>query len=221
MGHSISEKIAKLLLEKDAIALRPEEPFRFSSGILSPIYCDNRILLSHMKERKLVIEALAEQVKACGVSQVVGVATAGISWGAWVADFLNKPFLYVRSSAKEHGKKNQIEGRLETRGTVAVIEDLISTGGSVLRAVDALREKEANIACVTAIFEYGFPDAEKSFQAKSVSKKVLVNLDTLLHIAVSLNKIQDSQIDLVRAWQKDPKSWNPKARVRESELSRV
>ncbi len=202
------EKIAELLLSTGAVELRPKEPFRFASGILSPIYCDNRLLLSETEGRGWIVDSLCEFVDKAKAEQVAGVATAGIAWGAWIAERLKLPFIYIRSSAKEHGKKNQIEGRVKKGAQIAVIEDLISTGGSVLNAVDEVSKAGAFVVGVFAIFSYHFKESREAFQKRKIPVHTLVNIDTLLEVAKIEKKIGQAEVDLIRLWQSDPRNWD-------------
>lgn len=200
--------VAELLLSREAVVLRPSDPFRFASGILSPIYCDNRLLLSDVEGRRLVIDGLASTVSS-DVKQIAGVATAGIAWGGWVAEKLSLPFVYLRSSAKGHGKKNLVEGKLEKVQT-ALIEDLVSTGGSVLRAAKELSESGVPLKGVYGIFSYGFSEAKEAFSTQNLPLETLVMLDELLDVAQEMGKVSAEEAKSVLAWRSDPRAWDEK-----------
>jgi orotate phosphoribosyltransferase len=206
----IAAKIARLLLEVKAVRLRPVEPFTWSSGWKSPIYCDNRITLSYPEARTYIRTALADSIlkEFPDVQAIAGVATAGIAQGALVADALNLPFLYVRPEPKKHGMGNQIEGRLEDGQRVVVIEDLISTGGSSLKVVDVLRQSGAEVLGMAAIFTYGFPVASQNFADKDVRLICLSDYETLVGEARNLNYISADAMDSLAAWRQNPAEWN-------------
>lgn len=204
----MESEVARHLLEIKAVKLRPNEPFTWASGMLSPIYCDNRVALSHPAVRTFLKNCLAEKSQVFGNFDVVaGVATAGIPHGALLADALEKPFVYVRSSAKDHGRRNQIEGELKSGQRVLVVEDLISTGGSCLLAVDALREAGAEIAGVLAIFQYGFAKADIAFAAKEVDFQTLTNYDALVQEAARIGYVSDSDLNTLKKWRENPDAW--------------
>lgn len=204
----MEREVARNLLEIKAVKLSPRDPFTWASGMLSPIYCDNRVALSHPKVRTFLKNCLAEKSQLFGDFDVVaGVATAGIPHGALLADVLEKPFVYVRSSAKEHGRRNQIEGELRTGQSVLVVEDLISTGGSSLLAVDALREAGAQVAGVLAIFQYGFEKAHTAFAQKQVHFQTLTNYDALVQEAAQMGYVTDEDLKLLKKWRENPDAW--------------
>lgn len=213
-GHNIykretAEKVAQTLLKIKAIKLSANEPFTWSSGWKSPIYCDNRLALSFPEVRTLIKNQLAEAISARfeGVEAIAGVATAGIPQGALVADLLSLPFLYVRSKPKGHGMENLIEGKVGTGQKVVVIEDLISTGGSSLAAVAALRNAGAAVLGMAAIFTYGFPVADENFESAGVPLVVLSDYATLLQFAEKEGMISEDQIPVLNAWRKNPEVW--------------
>lgn len=198
--------IAKLLLELKAVALNTEKPFRYTSGLLSPIYCDNRLIISDPEKRTIIIDAFLKLIdKDCDV--IAGVATAGIPHAAWIADRLNKPMVYVRAKAKEHGKQNQIEGRLPKNSRVVVIEDLISTGQSSIAAGQALREAGATVNTCLAIFTYDFAASKRAFADAEIELKTLCNFNELIEIAVKEKYITAAQKEILAAWNKDPQNW--------------
>lgn len=205
----IAGRVAQILLEVKAIKLSPEKPFKWASGWNSPIYCDNRVALSFPAARTTIKNALAETIKAQfpDCEAIAGVATAGIPQGALVADALNLPFIYVRPEPKKHGMGNQIEGKIEVEQKVVLIEDLISTGGSSLKAVDALREANIEVLGMVAIFTYGFPIADANFKGKNVKLITLSNYEALLPKAVEMGYVTESQLVTLGEWRKAPGVW--------------
>jgi len=208
--HTAS-KTAELLLQINAIKLRPENPFTWASGWNSPIYCDNRILLSYPIIRNYIKEAIAKQVEDLyGKPDIIaGVATGAIGIGVLVAEYLGLPFIYVRPEAKSHGRQNKIEGILEPDKTVVVIEDLISTGKSSLNAVDALEEGGAKIKGMIAIFTYGFDVAVENFENKKVELHTLSDYENLISLASDSNYIKENQLQTLMEWRKNPSQWKP------------
>lgn len=204
----IANKVARHLLEIKAVQLNPSEPFTWASGILSPIYCDNRIALSYPAVRNFLKLCLAEQSRNFAEFNVVaGVATAGIPHGVLLADKLGLPFVYVRAAAKDHGRKNLIEGELPPNSKVLVVEDLISTGGSSLKVVDTLRDGGAEVVGILAIFQYGFDTAKKAFEQHQVELQTLSDYDTLVKEAVSIGYISDSDLNMLQQWRENPQGW--------------
>ncbi|WP_417118396.1 orotate phosphoribosyltransferase [Olsenella phocaeensis] len=205
------QDIAKALLSIRAVFLRPNEPFTWASGIKSPIYCDNRLTLSYPKVRTLVDEALAATAKELypEVQMLMGTSTAGIAHAAIAADRLGIPMGYVRGSAKDHGRQNQIEGRLELGQKVVVIEDLISTGGSVLDCVNPLREAGADVLGVVSIFTYGMRRGLDRLAAANVTNTSLCDLDALVEVAVEEGYIEPGDKARLLAFRDDPsdQSW--------------
>ncbi|HSI71491.1 MAG TPA: orotate phosphoribosyltransferase [Gillisia sp.] len=204
-------KTAELLLQIKAIKLEPQQPFTWASGWQSPIYCDNRIVLSYPPIRNYVRENFARQIEELyGKPDIIaGVATGAIGIGMLVAEYMNLPFIYVRPEAKGHGRKNQIEGVLESGQTVVVIEDLISTGKSSLNAVNALKEANANIKGMLAIFSYGFKVAEDNFKNSNIELHTLSNYENLIDTALKTNYINASEAETLKAWREDPSNWKP------------
>ncbi len=204
-----ANKTAELLLQINAIKLRPENPFNWASGWKSPIYCDNRILLSFPVIRNYIKEEIAKQVEGLyGKPDIIaGVATGAIGIGVLVAEYLGLPFIYVRPEAKSHGRQNQIEGLLEKDQTVVVIEDLISTGNSSLNAVDALAGNGAKIKGMIAIFTYGFQLATENFEKKGIELHTLSDFETLIQLASETNYIKEEQLHTLMEWKKDPSLW--------------
>jgi len=208
-SESTARRVATLLLEAKAIKLSPQKPFQWSSGWLSPIYCDNRIALSYPEARTFIKNALAQLVREHfpAAEAIAGVATAGIAQGALVADLLGLPFAYVRPEPKKHGMGNQIEGRLEKGQKVVLVEDLISTGGSSLKVADALRQADIDVVGMVAIFSYGFEVANTNFTEKQVDLAVLSNYTYLLEEALSQGQIDAREVATLTEWRKSPESW--------------
>ena len=210
----MKEQIARQLLDVQAVKLRPNDPFTWSSGWLSPIYCDNRVTLSFPEVRTFIKNALADAIRLNfpSVEVIAGVATAGVAQGALVADVLNLPYCYVRPEPKKHGMGNQIEGRLDVDGStgrrkVVVIEDLISTGGSSLKVVEALRQAGAEVLGMAAIFTYGFPLADDNFKAAEVPLICLSDYAALIEEAQQMGYVQADQFASLAAWRNDPVGW--------------
>ena len=204
-----SKIIAEKLLQINAIKLQPEQPFTWASGWKSPIYCDNRLSLSFPEVRNIVVDTMVEAIKEkYGDPDVIaGVATGAIAIGALVADRMNKPMVYVRSSAKGHGRQNKVEGFVEKGNSVVVVEDLVSTGKSSLDAVDALREMEVEVLGMAAIFSYGFKVSEDNFQNSNCKLVTLSNYDALIENAVQTGYIEKNLVDFLKGWRKDPSNW--------------
>lgn len=201
--------IARKLLEIKAIKLQPHQPFTWASGWKSPIYCDNRLSLSYPAVRSLIKDKLVETVRTrfVGVEAIAGVATAGIPQGALLADVLDLPFLYVRSKAKGHGMENMIEGKVTPGQKVLVVEDLVSTGGSSLKAVQDLRDAGVEVMAMVAIFTYGFEVAEENFKKAGVKLVCLSDYGSMIQQAINLNYVSESDLDSLTAWRKDPGNW--------------
>lgn len=206
---TVAQTVAHHLLDVQAVRLRPTDPFTWSSGWKSPIYCDNRVTLAFPEVRTYIKQALADLVRErFPTAQVIaGVATAGIPQGALVADMLNLPYCYVRPEPKKHGMGNQIEGRLEAGQKVVVLEDLISTGGSSLKVVEALRQAGAEVVGMIAIFTYGFATADQNFAAAHVDLACLSNYDTLVQEAQALNYIPADAMASLAEWRVNPATW--------------
>ena len=209
LNKETAKKTAELLLQIKAIKLEPQEPFTWASGWKSPIYCDNRIVLSYPAIRNFIRENFARQTEELyGKPEIIaGVATGAIGIGMLVAEYLGVPFIYVRPEPKSHGRKNQIEGVLEEGQTVVVIEDLISTGKSSLNAVTALEEAGANVKGMFAIFTYGFKNAEENFKQAEVELHTLSNYDHLLETALKTNYINAAEAETLKVWRQDPSNW--------------
>jgi orotate phosphoribosyltransferase len=203
-------KVAEFLLQVKAIKLSPNKPFTWASGIKSPIYCDNRVTLSYPNIRKFMRQAYAESIlDHFGKPDVIaGVATGGIAQGALVAQELGIPFIYVRSSVKEHGMGNQIEGYFEKGQKVVVIEDLISTGGSSLKAIAALRDAELDVRGLVAIFTYGFDIAHENFANAECPYVTLSDYNSMIAEALDSNLISQDDMDSLKRWRDNPSTWN-------------
>ncbi len=210
LDKKIAKKTAEALLEINAIKLQPNSPFTWASGWKSPIYCDNRITLSFPKVRGYLKKQLAKQIiEAYGKPDVIaGVATGAIAIGALVAEELEIPFVYVRPEAKKHGRKNQIEGSLESNKKVVVVEDLISTGGSSLKAVDALKEHGVNVMGMIALFTYGFEVATNNFEKANVKLLTLSNYENLIEQAADTNYVSKDEIETLKEWRNNPSEWS-------------
>lgn len=202
-------KTAELLLQIKAIKLDAQQGFKWASGWNSPIYCDNRIILSYPPIRNFVREHMARQIEQLyGKADVIaGVATGAIGIGMLVAEYLSLPFIYVRPEAKSHGRQNQIEGKAEEGQRVVVIEDLISTGNSSLNAVKALQAENLQVKGMLAIFSYGFETATENFKQADIELHTLSNYDYLLEVALKTNYINQAESDLLQNWRKDPANW--------------
>jgi orotate phosphoribosyltransferase len=201
--------IPQYLLQSKAIKLEPTKPFTWASGWKSPIYCDNRITLSFPDIRKAICQAFVDKIKQHypDVEVIAGVATGAIAQGALVAEIMNLPFAYVRSAPKKHGMENLIEGIVRPGQKVVVVEDLISTGGSSLQAVEALRKAGAEVLGMVAIFTYGFATAENNFNASNCKLITLTNYMELLDLAVQTGYLKADQLDVLKQWRQSPDTW--------------
>ena len=210
----MERKIAKDLLDIQAVFLRPNEPFTWASGIKSPIYCDNRLTLSYPNVRDDIEQGLAKLISEYypECECLMGTATAGIAHAALVANILGLPMGYVRGGAKSHGRNNRIEGLVKPGMKVIVVEDLISTGGSSLECVDALKDAGCEVIGMVAIFTYGLPKATANFNDKQCSFHTLTNYDALIEVAVENQYIQESDLIKLKSWKENPndESWMEK-----------
>jgi orotate phosphoribosyltransferase len=204
-----AHKIAEFLLQIKAIKLSPENPYTWASGRKSPIYCDNRKTLSYPQIRTYIRQVYVDTInQSFGKPDVIaGVATGGIAQGALIAQEMGLPFVYVRSEAKKHGLTNMIEGALEKGQSVIVIEDLISTGGSSLKAVEAIREAGCTVKGMVAIFTYGFDEATDNFKKANCVVKTLTDYNILIEVALNKNYISEKDVESLKAWRKDPAKW--------------
>ena len=204
----VSAELAQKLLQIKAIKLSPKDPFTWASGIKSPIYCDNRVTLSYPEIRSFVKKALSELSTQLGdFDTVAGVATAGIAHGALIADHIEKPFIYVRSKAKGHGRENLIEGDFSKAKKVLVVEDLISTGGSSIQAVEALRSEGMEVVGVIALFSYEFEKAKQNFEAANCPYLTVSGYSTMLTEAKNTNYISEAEYATLQDWSTDPAGW--------------
>jgi orotate phosphoribosyltransferase len=210
LNTELAKQIAKSLLQIKAIILNTNNPFTWASGWNSPIYCDNRITLSHPEIRNFIRQELAKGIiEKYGKPDVIaGVATGAIAHGVLVAQELGLPFIYVRSSAKEHGRQNLVEGKIESGQSVVVIEDLISSGKSSLAAVDALKSTGCNVKGMAAIFTYDFDKASENFKNHDCELFTLGNYTTLIEQALSTKYIDESELSLLKKWRENPAKWN-------------
>ncbi|MGE8204144.1 orotate phosphoribosyltransferase [Heyndrickxia sp. NPDC080065] len=205
-----SNTIAEQLLSIGAVHLKPNEPFTWTSGIHSPIYCDNRLTLSYPEIRKDIAKGLVGLIKEHfkDVEIIAGTATAGIPHAAWVSDLMDLPMCYVRSKAKGHGKGNQIEGKVSSGKKVVVVEDLISTGGSVITAVEALRQAGCEVLGVVSIFTYELEDGKKQLKSHGISSFSLATYSTLIESALKNKVIEEIDLATLREWRENPTEWN-------------
>ncbi len=196
--------IAEILLDKKAVHLRPNEPFTWTSGIKSPIYCDNRKLMSFPEAREIIINQFVKKIKNDfpNTQVIAGTATAGIAWASWIAQYLDLPLIYVRSSSKGHGLQNLVEGVLNKNQKVVLIEDLISTGKSSIAAAKALQEAGADLLTTIAIFSYEFPFAHESFKSENLKYSTLSSLTALLEVALEKKILTAKQVSEVKEWKK-------------------
>lgn len=209
IDDSFAEELALNLLEINAVLLRPDDPFTWSSGWKSPIYCDNRLTLRHPEIRAKIADHIVTFIdqKYPDLDVVTGTATAGIPHAAWVAERLNKPMAYVRSKAKAYGMGNQIEGGVEKGESTIVIEDLISTGGSVLSVVEALKFIGADIKAIVSIFTYGLDKSMQKFEDANVDVYNLTDYTTLVDVAIAEGYIDEKDLDLLSEWRAQPETW--------------
>lgn len=207
--QTVEQAVAKSLLDIKAVLLRPNDPFTWASGWLSPIYCDNRRLLSYPQARENVCRWMADIIKEkyADADVIAGVATGAIAHGYLVAHMLQKPFVYVRPKPKDHGTGSQIEGILPAGSKVVVVEDLISTGKSSLAAVHALYEAGADVLGMVAIFSYNFNHARKAFEDADVELTTLSNYDTLISVAHQIGYVRDEDINILKEWRYSPSTW--------------
>lgn len=207
----VAREIAGMLLKIGAIKINTENPFTWSSGWLSPIYCDNRLALSYPSIRNYIKKQLAEAVNFYFpiVEAIAGVATAGIPQGALVADLLGLPFLYIRSKAKGHGLENLVEGKVVREQRVVILEDLVSTGGSSLNAAEALKSNGMQVLGMVAIFSYGFEISNKNFRHAGVELHTLSNYQILIEEAINQNYVSGEKLALLQSWREAPDKWKP------------
>ena len=207
---TIAKEVAKSLLDIKAVSLSPQDPFTWASGIRSPIYCDNRVTMSYPAVRKQIAQGLADLIKEKypDAEVIAGTATAGIPHAAWIADILGLPMVYIRSKAKDHGTGRKIEGKISEGQKMVVVEDLISTGGSVIEASKAAELEGANVLGSVAIFTYELAKGTKNFADAGLAIDTLSNYSTLLEVAHETSYITEAEMDLLKDWSKDPENWN-------------
>ena len=203
------DKISEILLKVSAVMLRTKPPFRWTSGILSPIYTDNRILMSYPRERDFIVNSFIKLIKKNKIKfdGFAGTATAGIPWAAWLSQKLKKPMIYVRSEAKEHGKENLVEGRIEEGKTYIVVEDLISTGSSSINTINAVRGKNGVVECCIAIFTYELEKAKVNFESANVKLLTLTDFTSFVKTALKEKYISKEQLNHIMDWKKHPEGW--------------
>ena len=211
---TLERLVAERLLKIKAVKLQPANPFTWASGWKSPIYNDNRKTLSYPEIRSFIKLELARTIseKYENADAIAGVATGAIAQGALVADLLGLPFVYIRSTPKDHGLENLIEGELKPGSKVVIVEDLVSTGGSSLKAVEAIRRDGCEVIGMVAAFTYGFPVAEEAFKNAKVSLVTLTNYEAVLDVALRTDYIDESEIAVLQEWRKDPANWNPETK---------
>lgn len=210
IDKTYARELAAQLLEINAVILRPNEPFKWTSGWNSPIYCDNRLTLRHPQIRKKIAQHLAAFIRENfpDVDVITGTATAGIPHAAWVAENMDKPMAYVRAKAKAHGMGNQIEGGVDKGQTTVVIEDLISTGGSAISVLEALQFVGAKVIGVVAIFNYGFDKAQKRFDDIDVPVYSLTDYETLISVAIEKGIVDETDLEQLSSWRTTPATWS-------------
>ncbi|HRM38354.1 MAG TPA: orotate phosphoribosyltransferase [Trichococcus flocculiformis] len=206
---TIAKEVAKSLLDIKAVSLSPQNPYTWASGIRSPIYCDNRVTMSYPAVRKQIAQGLADLIKEKypDAEVIAGTATAGIPHAAWIADILDLPMVYIRSKAKDHGTGRKIEGKITEGQKMVVVEDLISTGGSVIEASKAAELEGANVLGSVAIFTYELAKGTKNFADAGLAIDTLSNYSTLLEVAHETSYITEAEMDLLKDWSKDPENW--------------
>ena len=198
----ISQEIARTLLKEKAVFLRPHDPFTWTSGIKSPVYCDNRLLISTVSPRDMIVEAFCAEIKKLKVDVITGTATAGIPWAAFVAQKLGLPMAYVRSSTKDHGRQNAIEGKVAKGMKTVLMEDLISTGKSSIAAARKLEEEGVEVSRIFSLFTYGFAEADQLFQEAGFSYQSLTNFDILAQVAFDDQMLDKATLDQVLNWRR-------------------
>ena len=210
LDKKVAEQTINYLTQINAIKLNTKKPFTWTSGIKSPIYCDNRLLLSYPEIRKFIADRMSEIIanKYGQKISITGVATGAIAIGAMIAERLNSPYSYVRPEPKGHGLKNQIEGYIEEGSKLVVIEDLISTGKSSLKAIKALRNKNLNVVGMLSVFSYNFDFANERFQKENISINSLADYNTLVEMIIAEGSITYAESNRLMEWRKDPQSWS-------------
>ena len=209
MVQDTPQFVAKILLEAGCVSVNVKQPFRYSSGILSPIYCDNRLLVSDLQKRRKIIDLWAEMLKSKKLpfKMIAGTAIAGIPHAAWLSDRLDVPMVYIRDEQKGHGKRNKIEGALKKGANVLVVDDLFSTGGSVISAAEAIRAEGGIVTDVSAIFSYELPTAKENFRQAKITVHSLSTFSTLIKIAVDEQRLSKDDAQAALEWAHDPQTW--------------
>lgn len=209
MDKNVAEKVASILLDIHAVSLNINKPYKYASGIISPIYTDCRLLISYPKERKEIINLFAKKVNAMDRKPdvIAGTATAGIPHAAWLADVLDKPMIYIRGSAKDHGKNNQIEGQIKPGQVALIIEDLISTGGSSCNSATAVREAGGQVSEILAIMTYNMQQAHDNFVRNNLSVSALTNLSTIVEVATKNGYLKSGDQQIILDWAKNSAEW--------------
>lgn len=217
MKNSLStpQRVAKMLLETKAVTLSPTNPYKFVSGIISPIYTDNRLLMGYPLKRKEITIYMAHFMKDHNLDPeiIAGTSTAGIPPAAWLAELLNLPMIYVRGEKKDHGKGKQVEGVMKKGARILLVEDLISTGKSSLTAVDAIRAEGGKVDTCLAFLDYGFSETAKSYKDKKVTLYTLTRIDDIIAMAQKLGLISQKEQDVIMKWREDPWGWAEKAKI--------
>lgn len=213
------ERVAKMLLEIKAVALSPQKPYKFVSGMYSPVYTDNRLLMGYPLKRKEITAYMANFMKNQGLEPeiIAGTSTAGIPPAAWLAELLNLPMIYVRGNLKDHGKGKQVEGVMKKGAKVLLIEDLITTGKSSLAAVDAIRAGGGKVDTCLAFLDYGFKEAKEKYQEKKVTLYTLTTFEELVNMALKLGMIKTSDKETVLKWKEDPWAWTAKIKPEQAQ----
>jgi orotate phosphoribosyltransferase len=199
---SISENVAKILLKEQAVFLNLNDPFTWTSGIKSPVYCDNRILISNVQARDYIVQCYVDKIKSLEINVIAGTATAGIPWASWIAHELKLPLIYVRSSNKDHGRQNAIEGKVHAGYKAVLIEDLISTGKSSIIAAKKLEEVSVKVDLIISIFSYQFPDAQENFNSQHLTNDSLCYFDDLAKVAHDHKMLNTEELNHVLTWRK-------------------
>ncbi|MBI2327503.1 orotate phosphoribosyltransferase [Candidatus Curtissbacteria bacterium] len=210
-GLKIAYQVSSILIDLGCIIFRPQQPFKYNTGIISPVYTDNRLILSSPGERTRIVNLLIKKVQEVGIPDVIaGTATAGIPHAAFIAQKLNIPMVYVRPEPKAYGKKNQVEGSLRKGQNVVVIDDLISTGRSSLAVVKAIRESGGKVTDIVAITTYGLKDSEMNFSKNKIKLHSLTDLNHSCDVAIRKGFLKKDRVGMIKDWAKDPKNWGKK-----------
>lgn len=206
-----STKVAEILFDLGAVVFRPRLPFKFDSGILSPVYVDNRLIISSPKYRKIIVNHLVNEIKRIGLPDVIaGTATAGIPHAAWISQRLDLPMIFVRAKPKDHGRGNQVEGVLKRGQKVIVIEDMVSTAGSSARVIEAIRKLGGKVTDEVAIYTHTLKEADQNFHKLKVKFHPLTSLKEVAHIALQKGFLKEEQVQMILEWANDPDNWGKK-----------